>query len=126
MRTMVAGAFDVFSHAKAAADDLQASGFAREWVQITSNPRNPDRMPAGSLFAKACAFPIVLEGLLSNLLDFGDEAHSNRAHRDDVIRGGVVVTVPVDGNGERILAENILRMHCGIEIDHQAGGLPLY
>jgi len=117
---MVAGAFDFFAHAKAAADALNANGFADAGVQITSNPRNPDGMPGTSLVDEVAKLHVAAESLFFNLFDIGED------HRCYVHDGGVVVSVLVESATERIVALNILRMHRGIEIDHASGGIPLY
>ena len=126
MASIVAGAFDVFANAKAAADDLQHSGFVPEGVQITSNPANPDGMPGSSVVDELRAIPGTLERLLSNLLEVPERRESIRRYRDLVRCGGVLVLVPVTGDGEKVLARNILRMHRGLEVDAVGGGAPLY
>jgi hypothetical protein len=126
MSNIVAGAFDVFAHAKAAARDLQQSGFVGEGVQITSNPANPDGMPGGSVVDEIRAIPGTLERLISNLFEFREQRESDRRYRDLVCRGGVLVVVPVTGDGEKVLARNILSMHRGFEVGDVAGGVALY
>jgi hypothetical protein len=126
MSNIVAGAFDVFANAKAAADDLQHSGFVPEGVQITSNPANPDGMPGSSTVDELRAIPGMLERLFSNLLELREQRESDRRYRDLVRSGGVLVFVPVAGDGEKVLARNILRIHRGFEVDYVAGGASLY
>ena len=126
MGTMVAGAFDFFAHAKAAADALNANGFADAGVQITSNPRNPDGMPGTSLVDEVAKLPVAAERLFFNLFDIGEDETSARVRSCHVRDGGIVVSVPVECATEKIIALNILRMHRGIEIDHAKGGVPLY
>jgi hypothetical protein len=126
MSNIVAGAFDAFANAKAAADDLQDSGFVPEGVQITSNPANPDGMPGSSIVDELGAIPGILERLFSNLLELPEQRESDRRYRDLVRSGGVLVLVPVAGDGEKVLARNILRIHRGFEVDYVAGGASLY
>ena len=120
--SMIAGAFDVFADAKSAAEDLHANGFSGE---ITSNPRNPDERHGTSLADEGAALVVTLENMFSNLFNLGDE-ESFQARLDRVRSGGVVVSGAAEGDGEKVLGLNILRMHRGLEIEHAPGGAPLY
>ncbi len=126
MACIAAGAFDDFANAKAAAEDLQTSAFVPEEVEITSNPANPDRVPGVSVRDELTAMRGTLERHLTNLLAWNARRGDDRRERDEVRRGGVRVAVPVGSDGERVLAQNILRTHRGLEVEYVAGGAPLY
>ena len=121
--SMIAGAFDVFADARSAAEDLHANGFSGE---ITSNPRNPHELRGNSLADQGAALIVTLENVFSNLFNLGVDDNSIRARRDRVRSGGVVVSASAEGDGEKVLGLNILRMHRGLEIEHAPGGTPLY
>lgn len=118
---MVAGAFDAFGNARAAAEDLLSSGFARRGVSVASNPSNPDGVP-GSIAGEIAAAPGICRRLFASLV----AGERSRRVRDDVRRGGVVVSVPVSGEAERALATNILRLHWGLDVEYAGPGVPLY
>lgn len=120
---IVAGVFDAFGNARAAAEDLLSSGFAPQGVRITSNPENPDGT-AGCVAAELAAMPRLWKRLLANLIAAGGERGCR--DRDRVRCGGVVVSVPVAAEAERVLARNILRLHRGFDVEYVGPGASLY
>lgn len=119
-RAIVAGAFDAFYNARAAADDLLRSGFPLHDVSITSNPANPDGVP-GSIAAEVAALPGICRRLFVSLV-----GRERIRRHDPVRRGGVVVSVPVAAEAERVLARNILQLHRGLAVEYAGPGAPLY
>ena len=125
--TRVAGAFDTFSDARAAAADLHRSGgFNPAATRITSNPSNPDGISGVSAIGELIAIPGILERLWANLFDLGDACEARRHFRERVRRGGVVVSLRVADGIERTIALNILTMHRGLEVTLAGGGVPIY
>ena len=56
----IAGAFDHFRDAQAAADEMRHSGLAARDVRVTNNPANPDGVPCASVREEAEAFRGIL------------------------------------------------------------------
>ena len=126
MKGFVAGAFDAFGDANAAAEEMRGCGFVESEVRLTSNPANPDGTPGGSLVDEASAIPGILERFFSSLIDFSGQRCTSRHRTEEIRRGGVVVSVPVASHDERSIARAILYRRRAVELGNVAGGIPIY
>jgi hypothetical protein len=111
MTTMVAGAFDEFASAQAAAEDLHGSGIGDGNVQITSNSKNPDGTPGTSLTDEAATVPGIVEKVASTLFNIGEHDPVEGRPVDEIGVGGVVVSVTVGVGDDPEVARAILIRH---------------
>ena len=124
MNDRIAGAFDRFAEAHAAAAEMLDSGFAEDAVCVCSNPDNPDGAPYASLAEEAAAIPGIVERLLASLVE--GERLSSRVRAEEVRRGGVVVSVRIASRDERSIAHAILYRRRAVELARAEGGVPIY
>jgi hypothetical protein len=120
MTVFVAGGFDQFADANAAAEELRESGLV-EGVRVTTNPANPRGTP-GTLLR----WPGTLEMLIRNLFDLNEKSHVRWQRPEPIRRGSVVVSVPVHDADERSIARAVLHRHRAIELGNVARGVPIY
>ena len=109
MTKMVAGAFDDFASAQAAAEDLRGSGIVN--VQITSNSKNPDGEPGTSLADEAAAVPGIVERVVSSLFNVNELEPVEGRPMDEIRVGGIVVSVTISVNDDPEVARAILTRH---------------
>jgi len=119
MTVLVAGTFDKFADANAAANELRESGLVDGEVRVTMNPANPGK--PGSL-----RWPGTLEMLIRNLFDLDEKHHLRRKRTDAIRRRVVVVSVPVHDADERSIARAVLHRHRPLELGNVARGVPIY
>ena len=96
MTKMVAGAFDDFASAQAAAEDLRGSGIGN--VQITTNSTNPDGEPGTSLADEAATLPGIVEKVVSTLFNVNERNPVEGQPIDAIRVGGIVVSVTMGVN----------------------------
>ncbi|HEY2967616.1 MAG TPA: hypothetical protein VGK75_04535 [Casimicrobiaceae bacterium] len=119
MAVLVAGTFDKFADANAAANELRESGLVDGEVRVTTNPANPGR-------PETLRWPGTLEMLIRNLFDL-DEKQNLRSKRTKAIQRRVVdVSVPVHDADERSIARAVLHRHRALELGNVARGVPVY
>ena len=111
MTKMVAGAFDDFASAQAAAEDLRGSGFGDGNVQITNNPRNPDGTPGTSLADEAATAPGIVERVVSSLFNVSELDPIEGRPIDEIGVGGIVVSVTMGVSDDPEVARAILTRH---------------
>jgi len=122
----IAGAFDHFRDAQAAADEMRHSGLAARDVRVTNNPANPDGVPCASVREEAEAFRGILEKLLSSLLDLDSTPQTRKDRVEEIRRGGVVVSASVSNDDDRSVVRAILYRRRAIELSDCRGGVPIY
>jgi len=120
MTKMVAGAFDDFASAQAAAEDLRGSGIGN--VQITTNSKNPDGEPGTSLAEEAATVPGIVERVVSTLFNVNEHNPVEGRPIDEIRVGGIVVSVTMDVNDNPEVARAILTRHHAVLLgDTQPG-----
>ena len=120
MTKMVAGAFDDFASAQAAAEDLRGSGIGN--VQITTNSKNPDGKPGTSLADEAATLPGIVEKVVSTLFNVNERNPVEGQPIDEIRVGGIVVSVTMGVNDNPQVARAILTRHHAVLLgDTQPG-----
>jgi hypothetical protein len=120
MTKMVAGAFDDFASAQAAAEDLRGSGIGN--VQITTNAKNPDGEPGTSLADEAANVPGIVEKVVSTLFNVNELNPVEGRPIDEIRVGGIVVSVTMGVNDNPEVARAILTRHHAVLLgDTQPG-----
>ena len=120
MTKMVAGAFDDFASAQAAAEDLRGSGISN--VQITTNSKNPDGEPGTSLADEAATLPGIAEKVVSTLFNVNEVNPVEGRPIDEIRVGGIVVSVTMGVNDNPEVARAILTRHHAVLLgDTQPG-----
>ena len=120
MTKMVAGAFDDFASAQAAAEDLRGSGIGN--VQITTNSKNPDGEPGTSLADEAATLPGIVEKVVSTLFNVNERNPVEGQPIDEIRVGGIVVSVTMGVNDNPEVARAILTRHHAVLLgDTQPG-----
>ena len=120
MTKMVAGAFDDFASAQAAAEDLRGSGIGN--VQITTNSKNPDGEPGASLAEEAATVPGIVERVVSSLFNVNELDPVEGRPIDEIRVGGIVVSVTMSVNDDPEVARAILTRHHAVLLgDTQPG-----
>ena len=120
MTKMVAGAFDDFASAQAAAEDLRGSGIGN--VQITTNSKNPDGEPGTSLADEAATVPGIVERVVSTLFNVNERNPVEGQPIDEIRVGGIVVSVTMGVNDNPEVARAILTRHHAVLLgDTQPG-----
>lgn len=120
MTVFVAGTFDKFADANAAAEELRESGLVEGEVRVTTSPANRRGTP-GTL-----RWPGTLEMLIRNLFDLNEKNDVRWQRTEPIRRGSVVVSVPVHDAGERSIARAVLHRHRALELGNVARGVPVY
>ena len=111
MTKMVAGAFDDFASAQAAAEDLRGSGIGDGNVQITNNSKNPDGAPGTSLADEAATVPGIVERVVSSLFNVSELDPVEGRPIDEIGVGGIVVSVTMGVSDDPEVARAILTRH---------------
>ena len=111
MTKLVAGAFDDFASAQAAAADLRASGWGDDRVQITNNSKNPDGAPGTSLADEAATVPGIVERVVSSVFNVGELDPIEGRPIDEIGVGGIVVSVTMGERDDPEVARAILERH---------------
>lgn len=111
MTNMVAGAFDDFASAQAAAKDLRGSGIGDGNVQLTSNSKNPDGTPGTSLADEAATVPGIVEKVVSSLFNVSEHDPIEGRPIDEIGVGGIVVSVTMGVGDDPEVARAILTRH---------------
>jgi hypothetical protein len=120
MTKMVAGAFDDFASAQAAAEDLRGRGIGN--VQITTNSKNPDGESGTSLAEEAATVPGIVERVVSTLFNVNEHNPVEGRPIDEIRVGGIVVSVTMDVNDNPEVARAILTRHHAVLLgDTQPG-----
>jgi len=120
MTKMVAGAFDDFASAQAAAEDLRGGGIGT--VQITTNSKNPDGEPGTSLADEAATLPGIVEKVVSTLFNVNELNPVEGRPIDEIRVGGIVVSVTMGVNDNPEIARAILTRHHAVLLgDTQPG-----
>jgi hypothetical protein len=120
MTKMVAGAFDDFASAQAAAGDLRGSGIGN--VQITTNSKNPDGEPGTSLADEAATLPGIVEKVVSTLFNANERNPVEGQPIDEIRVGGIVVSVTMGVNDNPEVVRAILTRHQAVLLgDTQPG-----
>ena len=120
MTKMVAGAFDDFASALAAAEDLRGSGIGN--VQITTNSKNPDGEPGTSLANEMATVPGIVERAVSSLFNVNELDPVEGRPIDEVRVGGIAVSVTMGVNDVPEVARAILTRHSAVLLgDTQPG-----
>ena len=120
MTKMVAGAFDDFASAQAAAEDLRGSGIGN--VEITTNSKNPDGEPGTSLADEAATVPGIVERVVSSLFNVNELDPVEGRPIDEIRVGGIVVSVAMGVNDDPEVARAILTRHHAVLLgDTQPG-----
>ena len=111
MTKMVAGAFDDFASAQAAAEELRGSGIGDGDVQITNNAENPDGEPGTSLADEAATVPGILERVASSVFNVRELDPLEGRPIDEIRVGGIVVSVTMGVSEDPEVARAILTRH---------------
>jgi hypothetical protein len=125
MTKMVAGAFDDFASAQAAAEDLRGSGIGDGNVQITNNSRNPDGEPGTSLADEAATVPGILERAASSLFNVGERDPLEGRPIDEIRVGGIVVSVTMGVGDDPEFARAILKRHSAVLLGDTPPGVSI-
>ena len=120
MTKMVAGAFDDFANAQAAAEDLRGSGIGDGNVQITNNSKNPDGATGTSLADEAATVPGIVERVVSSLFNVSQHDPVEGRPIDEIGVGGIVVSVTMGVSDDPAVARAILTRHRAVLL----GGTP--
>jgi len=118
MTKIVAGAFDDFASAQAAAEDLRDSGGGN--VQITNNAKNPDGSPGTTLADEAATVPGIVERVVSSLFNVSQHDPVEGRPIDEIGVGGIVVSVTMGVSDDPAVARAILTRHRAVLL----GGTP--
>ena len=125
MTKMVAGAFDDFASAQAAADDLRGSGIGDGTVQITNNSKNPDGEPGTSLADEAATVPGIVERAGSSLFNVGELDPVEGRPVDEIRVGGIVVSVTMGVSDDPEVARAILTRHHAVLLGDTVPGVSI-
>ena len=123
MTKMVAGAFDDFASAQAAAEDLRGSGIGN--VQITTNSKNPDGEPGTSLADEAATVPGIMERVASSLFNVKELDPVEGRPIDEIRVGGIVVSVTMGVNDDPAVARAILTRHHAVLLGETRPGVSI-
>ena len=111
MTKIVAGAFDDFASAQAAAEDLRDSGGGN--VQITNNAKNPDGSPGTTLADEAATVPGIVQRVASTLFNVNEHDPVEGQPVDEIGVGGIVVSVAMGvGDAPRAVTMAIGSLAC--------------
>ena len=113
MASTLAGVFDDYDDAERAREQLTASGFRREAVNIT-----PERSAWGTgdaTYGGSASHQGGLRGFFASLFGSGDDSHDDYA--EAVRRGSMVVTVEAENDADIQRATSILEECGAIDID---------
>ncbi|HEX9275919.1 MAG TPA: hypothetical protein VGA51_05910 [Casimicrobiaceae bacterium] len=122
MEAFIAGTFDKFADACAAAEELRGSGFVGSDVRVTTNAAN--REDGVGLVNGSARWPGTLEMLVRDLFDL-DEKHWVQRQRTEPKRRGVV-SVPIHNADEQSIARAVLYRHRAVELHDVAEGVPVH
>ena len=113
MTTMVAGAFDDFASAQAAAEELRGSGIGDGDVQITNNAENPDGEPGTSLADEAATVPGILERVASSVFNVRELDPLEGRPIDEIRVGGIVVSVTMGEQAIQVRVPGRAKVNAG-------------
>ena len=126
MTKIVAGAFDDFASAQAAAEDLRGSGIGDGNVQITNNSKNPDGSPGTSLADEAATVPGIVERVASSLFNVRERDPVEGRPIEEIGVGGIVVSVAMGVGDDPEIARAILARHHAVLLGDTPLGVPIY
>jgi hypothetical protein len=119
MELIVIGVYDDLAHARAAKHELLASGFARSNVQL--NPDHDLPPTRGPLVQneKSATLSGSIESFFRSLI-MGDKSTYGNVYAEAVRRGSYVLTVDVESDARRRLAEDVMQRHGSVDIDERS------
>ena len=116
MELTIIGVYDEGSHAQSARNELLASGFSRRNVQL--NP-DPDVAPTAVQAPQDSSVSASIGNFFRSLFGVGDKSTHSNVYAEAVRRGSSVITVDVDSDQQRVLAEEIMQRHMPIDIEER-------
>jgi hypothetical protein len=121
MTTTVIGVYDEFQPAFSAKNELLASGFS--WTEVQLNPDHevPLRERSATPHTDPNSVSFNIGTMFRGLFGAGSNTstHSN-VYAEAVRRGGYVVTVDVDSDGERLRAEQTMNRFGPVNIEERS------
>jgi uncharacterized protein (TIGR02271 family) len=115
MENTVVGVYDNKSQAQSAMNELLASGFSRNNVQM-----NPEHMPAAAGKAQTGDTGHGIGHFFRTLFGMDDADTSTDVYSEAVRRGSVVLVVAVDTDDDRDRAMDVMNRYDPVDIDERA------
>jgi uncharacterized protein (TIGR02271 family) len=115
MENTVVGVYDNKSQAQSAMNELLASGFSRNDVQM-----NPEHMPAPAGKADTGDTGHGIGHFFRSLFGMDDADNSTDVYSEAVRRGSVVLVVAVNTDDERDRAMDVMNRYDPVDIDERA------
>jgi hypothetical protein len=120
MELTIIAVYDDLTHARSAKNELLASGFARRDVQL--NPDHELSATRGPSIQreKNATLSGSIENFFRSLFSMDDKSTYSNVYAEAVRRGSYVLTVDVDTDQLRVLAEEVMRRHGAVDVDERS------
>jgi uncharacterized protein (TIGR02271 family) len=115
MENTVVGVYDDKSQAQSAMNELLASGFSRNNVQM-----NPEHMPTAAGTTATSDTGHGIGHFFRSLFGMDDADRSSDVYSEAVRRGSVVLVVAVDADDQRDRAMDVMNRYDPVDIDERA------
>jgi hypothetical protein len=120
MELTIIAVYDDLTHARSAKNELLASGFSRRDVQLNPDHELSATRGPSVQSEKSATLSGSIENFFRSFLSMDDKSTYSNVYAEAVRRGSYVLTVDVDTDERRILAEEVMGRHGSVDIDERS------